>query len=654
MMGAKFDIEKFNGTGDFGLWRIKMRALLIQHGCEAALEVLPADMEAQTKAELNKKAHSVVILCLSNKVLREVTRETTTAGVWSKFKTLYMTKSLANKLYLKKKLYTFYMPAGRKISEHIDEFNKIVLDLATIEEIKERSKTKGDDGEGLYVRGRTDRRDSRQSRGKSRSKSRGGRIKCYICQSEDHLKRNCPKNNRKKSTGYVKKDKQPSSSGSTYDDSEVMVVMSAHALLDWIMDSGCSYHMTPRLDILFYFLECDGGSVQLGDNKECKIRGIGKVRVQLKDGLSFVLHNVRYIPELKRNLISLGTLEKEGYTIKLQSGKVKVINGSRVILSRIRRDNCVYSLDGHAMAGELNDSLEEKDSLAQVELLGGKRYFLSIVDDYSRRVWVYILIFKHEASETFKEWKQLVENQTGRTVKKLRTDNGLEFCNREFEQPCIESGIARHLTVAGMPQQNGLAECMNRTLMDKVRCLLIQFGLPKTFWAEATCTAAYLINRSPSTAIEKKTHMEMWSGHPSDYGMLRIFGCVAYPHDKQGKLKLRAIKCVFLYLEGVKGYRLYRLDDESPKIVTSRNVVFNESVMYKDTLKDYGAYGDDDDDDAGDQETDQTPNLTDYQLSRDREPRTRTKPLRFRDESNMAAYAFVAAEEEDTHEPLTY
>ncbi|GJV05615.1 hypothetical protein Tco_1343271 [Tanacetum coccineum] len=277
MTRAKFDIENFDGTGDFGLWRIKMRALIIQHGCEAALEVLPADMEAQTKTELNKKAHSAVILCLSNKVLREVTRETTAAGVWSKLETLYLTKSLAKKLYLKK-LYTFYMPAGRNISEHIDKFNKIVLDLANIEvklededldlllltslpasyehfvdtllygrealtledvvatlnskEIKERSKAKGDDGEGLYVRGRTDHRDSRQSKGKSRSKSQGRRLKCYICQSEDHLNVNCLKNNRKKSIGYVKKDKQPSSSGLTYDDSEVMMVMSAQALLD--------------------------------------------------------------------------------------------------------------------------------------------------------------------------------------------------------------------------------------------------------------------------------------------------------------------------------------------------------------------------------------------------------------------------------------
>ncbi|GKD61578.1 retrotransposon protein, putative, ty1-copia subclass, partial [Tanacetum coccineum] len=198
---------------------------------------------------------------------------------------------------------------------------------------------------------------------------------------------------------------------------------------------------------------------------------------------------------------------------KMQSSKVKVINGSRVILSGIRRDNYVYSLD----------SVEEKDSLAQ----------------------------------------QLVENQTGRTVKKLGTDNGLEFCNREFEQLCIESGIARHLTVARM--------------------------------------------LSPSTTIEKKTPMEMWSGHLSDYGILRIFGCVAYPHDKQGKLEPRAVKCVLLgYLKGVKGYRLYRLDDESPKIVEVELQRLNNHTPEEDDQEDGDA------EDAEDQETDQTSDLTDY------------------------------------------
>ncbi|GKC23544.1 retrotransposon protein, putative, ty1-copia subclass [Tanacetum coccineum] len=574
MTGAKFDIKKFDGTGDFRLWRVKMRALLTQHGCEVALEVLPDDMEAQVKAELNKKAYSAMILCLGNKVLREVTGETTAAAVWTKVETLYMTKSLANKLYLKKKLYTFYMPAGRKISEHIDEFNKNFLDLANIEvkfededlalllltslpasyepfvdtllygrealtledvmttlnlkEIKERSKAKGDDGEGLYVRGRTDRRDSRQLRGKSGSKSRGGRLKCYIFQSEDHLKRNCPKNNHKKSTGYVKKDDQPSSSGSIYDHYEVMVVMSAEALLDLIMDSGCSYHMTPR----YWQGE---GTTELNAS------------VDEKDSLAQIWHKrLGHISE-----VGLQVLKKQGLFGKESLGKLDFYENCDPEKSH----RVSFSVGRHTTQGVINYVHSELWGPSQVESLGGKRYFLSIVHDYSRRVWVYILRFKHKAFGKFKEWKQLVKNQTGRIVKKLRTDNGLEFCNQEFEQLCIESGIARHLTVTGTPQQNGLAERMNRTLMDKG------------------------------------------------------------------------------YHEGVKGYKLYRLDGESPKIVTSMNVVFNESVMYKDTLKNSGV---------------------DYQLTRDRESRTRTKPLRFQDESNMAAYAFSAVEKEDTHEPLTY
>ncbi|GJS09741.1 retrovirus-related pol polyprotein from transposon TNT 1-94 [Tanacetum coccineum] len=206
--------------------------------------------------------------------------------------------------------------------------------------------------------------------------------------------------------------------------------------------------------------------VLLGDNREYKIRAIGKVRVQLKDGSSFMLHNVRYIPELKRNLISLGTLEKEGYTVKLQSGKIKVslmlVLKKKTVLRKfgikdldisVRRDYS-FGVGRHTTQGLIDYVHSDLWGPSQVESLGGKRYFLSIVDDYSRRVWVYILRFKHEAYGKFKEWKQLVENQTGRTVKKLRTDNGLEFCNWEFKQLCTESGIARHLTVVGTPQQN--------------------------------------------------------------------------------------------------------------------------------------------------------------------------------------------------------
>ncbi|GKE81217.1 hypothetical protein Tco_1551217 [Tanacetum coccineum] len=130
---TRFDIEKFDGNNDFGLWQIKMRALMVQQGCDAALETLPADIKAGEKAALMKKAYSTLILCLGDRVLWKVTNETTAAGIWTKLTSMYMTKSLANRLYLKKKLYTYYMSPGTKLGDHIDEFNKLILDLANID-----------------------------------------------------------------------------------------------------------------------------------------------------------------------------------------------------------------------------------------------------------------------------------------------------------------------------------------------------------------------------------------------------------------------------------------------------------------------------------------------------------------------------------------
>ncbi|GJZ66911.1 hypothetical protein Tco_0630151 [Tanacetum coccineum] len=102
-------------------------------------------------------------------------------------------------------------------------------------------------------------------------------------------------------------------------------------------------------DYLVDFKEYDSGNILLGDGRECRVRGTCKVQVHIRDGSSFMLGNVRYVPKLRRNLISLGTLEKMGFTVKMQSGKIKVIKGSLVLLSGTRRANCVYTLDGHGV-----------------------------------------------------------------------------------------------------------------------------------------------------------------------------------------------------------------------------------------------------------------------------------------------------------------
>lgn len=187
----------------------------------------------------------------------------------------------------------------------------------------------------------------------------------------------------------------------------------------------------------------------------------------------------------------------------------------------------------------------------------------------------------------FKNYKVLVEKQTRKTVKKLMTDNGLEFCNQVFDEFYAKKGITRHKTVRMTPQQNALAERMNKTLMDKVRCMMLQAKLPKRLWAEILNTSRYLVNLSPSTAIEFKTPFELWHGKPASYEDLKVFGCQAYAHISQGKLAPRALKCMFIeYPEGTKGYKLWCTDLSLPRCIISRDVKFNEEAVVESVQKD--------------------------------------------------------------------
>ena len=135
-MGSKWDIEKFTGDNDFGLWKVKMEAVLIQQKCEKALKgegSLPVTMSRAEKTEMVDKARSAIVLCLGDKVLREVTKEPTAASMWAKLESLYMTKSLAHRQVLKQQIYSFKMLKSMAIMELLVEFNKIIGDLENIE-----------------------------------------------------------------------------------------------------------------------------------------------------------------------------------------------------------------------------------------------------------------------------------------------------------------------------------------------------------------------------------------------------------------------------------------------------------------------------------------------------------------------------------------
>jgi transposase InsO family protein len=144
-----------------------------------------------------------------------------------------------------------------------------------------------------------------------------------------------------------------------------------------------------------------------------------------------------------------------------------------------------------------------------VPSLGKCVYYVSFIDEFSRNTWLYFLRKKFEVFDKFKKFKDLVENQTKKRIKVLRTDNGGEFCRNEFEEFCKKCGIEKQKTTPYTPQQNGVAEIMNKMLMEKERCMFSGVGLGQELWAEAVGIACYLVNRSPSSALNDKTPQEV-------------------------------------------------------------------------------------------------------------------------------------------------
>ena len=335
-------------------------------------------------------------------------------------------------------------------------------------------------------------------------------------------------------------------------DFSLACVSSVTSTDEWLCDSACSFHMCFRKEWFFNFTELDGGVVHLADNQPCKVAGIGSISLKNHDGSTRLLIDVRYIPKLEKNLISLGTLESKGFTIILQNGILKIVSRALVVMKGIRRNNLYLyqgsTIVGTAAAVSVADKVDKMSRLWHMRLrhagekslqtlamqgllkgaktckldfceqcvlgkkervkfgtaihntegildyihtdvwgptktafLGGKHYFVTFVDDFSRRVWVYTLKSKDEVFETFLVWKKMVENQTWRNIKVLRSDNGTEYRNDQFSIFCKKKGIPRHFTVRDPPQQNGEAERMNRTLLEKVRCMLSNAGLGKQF-----------------------------------------------------------------------------------------------------------------------------------------------------------------------------
>jgi hypothetical protein len=183
----------------------------------------------------------------------------------------------------------------------------------------------------------------------------------------------------------------------------------------------------------------------------------------------------------------------------------------------------------------------------------------------------------------FKDFKAIVEKQSGYKISTVRSDQGGEFTANDFEAFCTQQGIRHQTTPAYTPQLNDVAERKNRTILDMARSLLKAKKLPKQYWAEAVSCAVYLLNRCPTRSLQAVTPQEAWSGHKPSVTHLRVFGCVAYakiPDARRTKLDDKSEKCIFIgYGDRRMGYKLY--NPITKKVIMSRDVIFEEDKSWQ-------------------------------------------------------------------------
>ena len=187
---------------------------------------------------------------------------------------------------------------------------------------------------------------------------------------------------------------------------------------------------------------------------------------------------------------------------------------------------------------------------------------------------------RYEALDCFISYSALVENQLNTKIKSLWIDGGHEYLSDLFKTYCDEKGIARQLTIPYTPQQNGVAERGNRTLLYMIRLMMAQAKLPISFWGNVLMIATYILNRVPSKSVPS-TPYELWKGEKPDLNIMQPWGCVAYVHNifhEYGKLGPRGKKCVFIrYSKYSKGY-VFLGEDINGSIteIESQDVVFLE------------------------------------------------------------------------------
>nr|AFP55578.1 copia-type polyprotein [Rosa rugosa] len=354
-------------------------------------------------------------------------------------------------------------------------------------------------------------------RGRGRGRGRQGfnkaLVECYKCHKLGHFQYECP--NWERTANYAELEEE-----------EELLLMAYVEINNskredvWFLDSGCSNHMCGNRKWFSNLDETFKHSVKLGNNTRMAVTGKGNIKLEVHG-------------------MTQGNYKKKAWQFSYSMESVECIMKQRVVLSD--SPTCLQTSTEdlahlwHRRYGHL--SYKGLRTLHYKKMVKGLPQVVAPTRE------------KSETFTMFKQYKNLVEKETGLSILCLRTDRGGEFTSIEFNEFCKSSGIKRQLTAAYSPQQNGVAERRNRTIMNLVRSVLSEKRVPKSYWPEAVKWITHVLNRSPTLVVQDVTPEEAWSGIKPNVDYFRVFGCIAHAHipdAKRTKFDDKSCKCVFL------------------------------------------------------------------------------------------------------------
>nr|GEW65088.1 retrovirus-related Pol polyprotein from transposon TNT 1-94 [Tanacetum cinerariifolium] len=386
----------------------------------------------------------------------------------------------------------------------------------------------------------------------------------------------------------------------------------------WYLDSGCSKHMTGDRSQLINFVQKFLGTVNFGNDHVAKIMGYGDYKI-----VNVMISRVYYVEGLGHNLFSVGQFCDLDLEVAFRQHTCFIRNLDGVDLLTGSRGNNLYTLSlqdmmasspicllskasktkswvwyhrlSHLNFGSINHLARhglvrglpklkfEKYHLYSACAMGKKsvntkKYILVIVDDYSRFTWVKFLGSKDEAPDFIIKFLKMIQVWLKVSVHRIRTDNGTEFVNQTLREYYEEVGISYETSVAHSPQQNGVIERRNRTLIEAARTMLIYAQALLFLWAEAVATACYTQNRSIIRIRHEKTPYELLHNKLHDFSFLHVFGDLCYPtndSENLGKLQPKADIGIFIgYAPTKKAFRIY--NRRTRRIFETIHVDFDE------------------------------------------------------------------------------